>query len=54
MILTNCVLDIIVHVLEEDVFVLCPTLVMVCGSAVLTAIGCVFGPIGKCLKLFFG
>jgi len=48
--ITNC----IVHVIEQDILVLCPALVMSCGSAVLTCIGCILGPIGKVLNLFCG
>jgi len=46
--------NVIEHVIEQDILVICPSLAMACGSAVLMAIGCVFGPIGKILNLFCG
>jgi|GEM_PF-2867111 len=49
----NIMAGCIVHVIEEDILVICPNITMFCGSAVLTCIGCICGPIGKILDLFY-
>jgi|GEM_PF-2529256 len=46
--------DFIERVIEQDILVLCPGLAMCLGSCILNLIGCILGPIGKVLNLFFG